>query len=418
LLVDVRAGVPTGRRRLVPVSRDVAAVATLLVGLVGCAVFAPPAAVPPVPSQGGPAWLELTTDHFVVWTDASPSDADELVRVMEHLRQVVYGVSFFRPTSAGKTFVIGLRNIEEVHAYVPPQFIAYAMGPQNPLRQPVIVLPVDHLENDRRIITHELTHAISYTPLPVQPHWFAEGLAGYFETLRLDERRGKADVGVALDFRVRRLRTDHPLPLRALFACDIAPCMTDRYYDTTWLLFTFLMNQHPSELIRYVRALAELDAGATAPTWETVVPELPADQLDGEMARWLAYGSIVVRQYDVNLHTFNVAKRTLGDADAYAARAMLHGVWRPTPEPPEIQQALSADPSDVIANVLRASRDRDVTPDVARKVADAHPDDWRAWWLVEHAAHGGPEARDARAKMCALAQKDAAMLPRLACAMP
>ena len=28
------------------------------------------AAVPPVPGKGGPAWHELTSPHFVVWTDA------------------------------------------------------------------------------------------------------------------------------------------------------------------------------------------------------------------------------------------------------------------------------------------------------------------------------------------------------------
>ena len=51
-------------------------------------------AVPAVPSQGGPAWIELASEHFTVWTDASRGRGVEMIREMEHLRQVVRGVGF------------------------------------------------------------------------------------------------------------------------------------------------------------------------------------------------------------------------------------------------------------------------------------------------------------------------------------
>jgi hypothetical protein len=383
--------------------------------LTACAtVLPPPVPVPPVPGQGGPAWRELTSEHFIVWTDAAPDRDGPLMTAMEHLQQVVYGVSFFKPITLGKTFVVALRNVEEVHAYVEPQFIAYAEGPQNPLHTPVIVLPVDHLENDRRIITHELTHAISYTPLPVQPHWFAEGLAGYFETLRLDENHKKADVGMPLEGRVRSLREDHPLPLASVYACNAPACMNDRYYASTWALFTFLMNQHPRELLRYMAALAELKSGE-APAWDTVVPELGAEQMQTELAQWLAHGGTTVREYDVTLKPVAFEQRVLGDADAYAARAVVRSMAGQHGDVPELAAALAVDPTHLIANVLRAARDHTVSPDLARRIVEAHPDDWRAWFLAWRAAQNATESLEAREKTCALWQAHPTAVPIEGC---
>ena len=55
----------------------------------GCA-----ATFPAVPGKGGSAWLELTSEHFTVWTDADPVTAHELVNELEHARQVIVGIAF------------------------------------------------------------------------------------------------------------------------------------------------------------------------------------------------------------------------------------------------------------------------------------------------------------------------------------
>ena len=46
------------------------------------------AAIPAVPGQGGPAWHEVTSEHFVGWTDGDVDDARALIQTVEHLRQV------------------------------------------------------------------------------------------------------------------------------------------------------------------------------------------------------------------------------------------------------------------------------------------------------------------------------------------
>jgi Flp pilus assembly protein TadD len=47
---------------------------------------------------------------------------------------------------------------------------------------------------------------------------------------------------------------------------------------------------------------------------------------------------------------------------------------------------------------------------VAREVARAHPDDWRAQMLLARALHDGDEARAAFTRMCELAAQNPALV--------
>ena len=58
----------------------------------------PPPAVPPLPSKGGPPWVEASSAHFTVWTDA-PDRAKGLVQTMERLREVVFATALFSRVS-------------------------------------------------------------------------------------------------------------------------------------------------------------------------------------------------------------------------------------------------------------------------------------------------------------------------------
>src|SRR5262249_4027386 len=137
----------------------------------------------PLPSQGGPAWHELTSMHFILWTDASSARGQELVQQMEWLRSVIFGAAFPDLPPGGKTFVIAFRDIHESRLYTPQYHDAFALA-HGPLHRPMIVLPADAY-GDHFVITHELTHAISYGSVHHQPRWFAEGLATFFEAIEL-----------------------------------------------------------------------------------------------------------------------------------------------------------------------------------------------------------------------------------------
>jgi hypothetical protein len=219
-------------------------------------------------SKPGP-WRELTSEHFTIWTDTSAERARVLVPTLENFRQVVVGVSAFNETK-GKTFVIAFDSLDEVHTYVPVQFIAEAWAATSVLRQPVIVLAAESLEDDRSIVTHELTHAITFNVIENQPRWFAEGIASYFETVRLDEGKATLDIGVPQQGRMRELVEEGGLPMTKLFACDRPACADDQYYATAWALFTYLVNEHPKELMQYMEKLA-------ASKYKELAPKLTID---------------------------------------------------------------------------------------------------------------------------------------------
>jgi hypothetical protein len=355
-------------------------------------------AVPAVPSEGGPAWIELASAHFTVWTDASRGRATELVRQMEHLRQVVLGVGFAGTSLEDNAFVIALRNDDEVGAYIPEQFVAFAFY-GGALKQPGIVLPAD--EQTSHVVTHELVHVISFNVIKNQPRWFAEGLAGFFETVNLDPDSAKGDVGAPNKNVVARLRITPPTPAAKMFACDAYACMNDMFYATAWAMFSYLANTRPRDLIAYSR---RIDQGAPN-AWAESFPDLKPEELDHQIRKWLAYGKHTVWRFDVALKQWSIKERTLRDADVYAARALLRERFRNVGDPPprELARSLAADPTHLIANLVKAEYEKTIDLARAKQVAAAHPDDWRAWWLVALGANWqGDEARAAWERACAL----------------
>jgi hypothetical protein len=357
----------------------------------------------PKPDEKRAPWRQLTSAHFVVWTDASPARAQVLMRTIENLRQIVLGVSFFKTEAPGKSFVIAFNDMDEIREYLPVQFVARAWSSQNLLRQPVIVLAASSLDDDRRIVTHELTHVISFNAIEAQPSWFAEGLAGYFETVRLDEEHATVELGAPLDTRMAQLHHIGLMPMAALFACDQPACMDDRFYASAWALMTFLVNEHPAELMKYMERLTQTPKAEQAQLWAAVFPSLPASKLDHDLASWLRYGRHTVMKYKITLRTWDVTEAPVSEADVLAAKGVLRYFDASAgPVSKETQQALALDPTNVIANMIMALANKSVSTETAHLVTAAHADDWRAWWLAWRAATTGGESREARDKTCGL----------------
>jgi hypothetical protein len=370
-----------------------------------------PPAVPPLPSKGGPTWVEASSAHFTVWTD-SPERAHDLVQTMERLREVVFATALFSGRDPGyRTFVIALANKQEVGEYLPKQFDAYAAS-AGALFQPVIVVAADSLEDidHRRILTHELTHVISYGPLPVQPKWFAEALATFYETADLDGNR--VELGKPTDRRVQQFRYEHTLTLAQMFACKEPSCMDYRFYSNVWALFTFLASEHANELVDYMQQLAVTPEAQQDALWARAFPSLASlDEADHAFHAWIAHGKILVRQYTVQHGTWDVTTKPLTDADALAARGTARFLINREALPVEITAAIAADPNELVARMIQSRVENGIPVDAAQALAVAHPDDWRSWFLLARALHDGSDAHDAYIKACALIAQNAVPVP-------
>ncbi|HEY0193232.1 MAG TPA: hypothetical protein VGC42_19075 [Kofleriaceae bacterium] len=97
--------------------------------------------VPPVPGQGGPAWTEVTSPHFTVWTDAAPAQVGDLVTRMERMRAILGYAAFPSAPAEGRTLAIVLRDDAELRAMTATgQARPFAAPVAAPLWQPLIVL--------------------------------------------------------------------------------------------------------------------------------------------------------------------------------------------------------------------------------------------------------------------------------------
>jgi hypothetical protein len=365
-------------------------------------------AIPPLPSRGGPAWFEIKSEHFTLWTDTSVARGHELVRKMEHHRQVVMRVMNNAPSRA-RSFVIGLRDEREMAAFLPDKVAGLSWPAWGPTRQPGIILAVD--TKDRvRVINHELTHVICFGIFRKLPTWLAEGLASYFETADLEPGKTRVKIGLPREDHAAFLFVSGPIPIAELLACNDPICsMNEGFYPTSWALFSFLFNVHTDQLIHYLRRLQQVPVDQQATLWHDSFPELTPDKLDPLLKRWIISESFATPVVEVSVLEFPTLERPLGDGDALAARSLVHLVAADDKSAmrADLAAALALDRTNVLARLVEAALLGSIDPDAARDTAAAHPADWRAWWLVASAVRQGHEAAEALVKLCALASNQA-----------
>ncbi|HEX4423025.1 MAG TPA: DUF1570 domain-containing protein [Kofleriaceae bacterium] len=366
------------------------------------------AVIRPLPSKGGPAWVELKTAHFTMWTDAPAERGRRLVREMERRRQVIMTAMNHAP-STSTAFVIALDSKREVDAYLPAEFAASAWPPDPPIYQPGILLAATG-EDSNHAVSHELAHVISFAVIRNQPAWFAEGLATYFEMVDLDHGESSVQIGIPRDDRSTELRRSRPLPVATLFACTEPRCEDGRFYATSWLVFSYLLNEHFDQFSRYLQYLNEHPHGKPDEAWRAVFPALTPSELDATLLTWIRSGAVRLPHIEVTTQDFPSTERSLGDADVLAARSLLALGFKNDAAAVRTlsEAALALDRTHLLARLVNIAVTQNIAPDDARATAAAHPDDWRAWRLVAFALSNTPEGAVAYERMCTLSGNAAA----------
>ncbi|HTR54508.1 MAG TPA: DUF1570 domain-containing protein [Kofleriaceae bacterium] len=365
------------------------------------------ARLPPLPSQGGPAWIELSSPHFKMWTDGSPEHGRELLQQMEHFRSIIYGVAFPDLPPGGVAFVVAFVDRREAQVYTAYMTDAFSDDAvRSPIDQPTIVLPA---ELDAGYVAQQIAFATAHSAMRHTPWWLTTGFGMYFKTIDLDVTRGTARVGTP-DYRVRRQLEHHRvLPTAKLFTCTHKTCAGDSFnYASAWALYAFLLNNHPAELRKLEHQLESQKFDAA---WQTSFGDLTLDQVDKQVLDWLGSGGIAVASYKLELQQWPTQQRSLGDADVHALRALLHFYRDRDDSRHETAAAIALDPSNVLARIVESDLDKQPPAiDVAKALVAAHPDQWLAWGLLYAALKQGPDADAAHAKMCELVLQNPELL--------
>jgi len=342
-------------------------------GLCICIAIAACAHAFRAPENGGPGWIEARSAHFVLQTDAGAEQATAKLVELERLRAAMT-LLWNAPGGEHPPIDIFLpRNADERKEFTP-----------NPVRARIgsfgelvlIASAQDDLYREPRI-KRAMAGTLNDLWLLERVPWLATGLEHYLSGVRVDG----ADVvlGEPSLIALKRLR-DHGGPQPISWVVDETRPWASPSVGTSWLLVHYLMDVRRTELIDLLRRLGrgEPEKDALAGT----VGRL-GDVDDDLQAYWKA-GQLGTMRVALPPVDERVVVRPLPAAELHAWRADLLPNYAESRD--ERDEARRQDPREPRA--LVGIKDRADGIAVARAATLAHPDDWRAWYLLWFYASG------------------------------
>jgi len=407
---------------------ELAILAGLLLSAAACASARPFRC----PAEGGPGWLEITTDHFVAWTDLDPPKARKLVERLEWTRSAIVAAAWGRVAAPETRLgVVALRSDRELRDLSRPGVAGWIIIDAF---QPRLVLSAEAGPSPPPAVAYEIAQHLSAFALLRQPRWLWEGLAAYLESVAPLPGSDSALVGLPSRWAgaVRR----GPVAAREILAwgerSDAQPQRGDALHGSAWLLVHHLVSEKGRQFAAWQDLLARGEVPQRAwrevfPEYDPLAPEGLA-RLDANLAEYASEGRFRRRAVPVPPWGGTPVERDMDDAEVHATRALLHLSVPAGSGPPvevrraaaqeEVAEALRRDPADAAALSLSVWLAPEAQrPERARASARAHPDSWRAWYVVARVLQGGPERAEREAALrraLALAPGDPAVLSALA----
>jgi hypothetical protein len=356
-------------------------------------------------------WLELRTPHFVVHTDSYPQRALELATELEHARAMLLAAAWPKaPDPGGRTRVVIFARPADFNHYSGlggtvtgaaftrtgmERTIAFSPGPDGGMP---------------RVVVHELAHDLSHWFFPLQPAWFAEGLAGYLETTRFDTASGEVVMGEAseeslgwitgLEFFASAQELFNATSYHAL---DPRAVMT--FYAGSWFLVTYLLSGEAEAFGRFQKKLHRLVPWRRA--WNEAFEGMTTAELDQKLVAYAKRGGkILILRLRMALPKVKPELRALSPAEAHGVKALLASAKAPDVADREMRAALELDPNELNALSVQFRATAAVPPETRQRIAEravaAHPEAGEAWLLQATAARDTQTRRDALERAAAL----------------
>jgi len=216
---------------------------------------------------------------------------------------------------------------------------------------------------DGNTARHEYFHFFTSINFPGRrlPPWLNEGLAEYFETIRLSPARDTIILGAPLDDHLRLIRRNGLQPLAEFFASDEAAihatggAARELFYAQSWLVVHYLLQTERikiADLREKVTALASAD-GISGKSFENVFG-ISYPDLESDLKRYIAQRSLPLKnepvQRPIAVFTPPVATAmTEAAALAYRGDLLLYSGDSVSAEG-YLRRSLALDPSSSLAN--------------------------------------------------------------------
>ncbi|AUX33567.1 MULTISPECIES: lipopolysaccharide assembly protein LapB [Sorangium] len=370
-------------------SLSAAALALCAASGLGCAQFKPPLTCP---SQGGAPWVELSSPHFVMWTDLDRAEARDALAEFESSYKALEDICF--PSDNPDPFrmqIILFARERDFRQFGSRFAVGYFMHklPSDLEPAPTMVMYGSLEDHVRLTFQHELAHHFVAQSIGPAPAWLSEGLAEFYSTFRVQD--GYAYVGSPLPHRSFLKRTSWRAVSDGSFTRWLIPVSQARpatelihlgrpgfygrsddtsgaarrrvvlNYLSSWALVHMLINGPEPYVRRFASFLEAASRGAPVrQAFQQAIGDLSPEQLERDYRNYL------------------VGPRMIKKVGPYTA---------PPPPPPQVERAMS----DAEVHVLWARLKR----------WQRHERAWAAAHLEKALAHepGNPEVRFWRGRL-------------------
>jgi tetratricopeptide (TPR) repeat protein len=192
------------------------------------------------------AWVEYTSDNFVVYSDRKPAEAKALLMDFERFRNVVLMVTALPPSSteSAHTQIFLFDRKRDYREFQPDLDVAGYF--RDTWQGPRMVVGAEaKLADASLVLFHEYVHHVMRAHSQLRyPLWYEEGFADLLAASHLDANQ--VLIGLVHPWRRDDLDRQGLMPVLNLFS----PTDTDdsrywsRYYASAWLFMHFLQLGH------------------------------------------------------------------------------------------------------------------------------------------------------------------------------
>jgi tetratricopeptide (TPR) repeat protein len=313
-------------------------------------------------ADSAPVWLEVTSPHFIVVTDASEKQARHIAGQFERMQGVFHKILPGAHSDSGAPIVVlALKNKRDFQTVEPAEYLTKGkldlagLFLQSNDRTYILVRLDAGGDHPYSTVYHEYTHYITrHADLPL---WLNEGIAEFYQNSDIDSheiRFGQPSTGD-----IQLLRSQSLLPLPTLFTVDHdSPYYHDEekgtmFYSESWALtYMLYINDFRNKTNLIGNYLKALSAGQTSlPAAITAFGDLK--KLESALDTQISHGDFAYLTLPINLPideaSYGLKPLAPPDADAYRAAVLLSD-GRTDDARKLLDSVLAANPSNALAH--------------------------------------------------------------------
>lgn len=285
--------------------------------------------ISPIRTSAAPVenkWVSVRTKHFRLIGDASEKSMRKAALKMEQFRtafQTLFSRAKFN--DAIPMTVVVFRDETSYKPFLPEykgkkrENIAGYFVANHDINY--ITINADTLDDQTyplSTIFHEYTHLVLNANLKNIPAWLSEGMAEYYETLKVDDNGKKVIIGSPQPYHVLLLRRKPLIPLKELFAIDHSSKSYNEgdrvgiFYAESWALTHYLLQYENGKYAKQFPVLmGQLTDGADPETAFTQTFQMSLNQMEDQLDRYVRQLTLPAVSMDLDKPLVNASEITL-----------------------------------------------------------------------------------------------------------